>query len=477
MGDDVSSTTFSKTDFDEFRRRLQQETSLFHQWVCNHTFHQGPIQIGLELEGCLIDQNGVPSPTNEEFLKQLNNPLVVPELSKFNFEVNSTPCELTEDVFCKIEKELSSIWSSCQRSAQALNANVLAIGILPTLRDDMLGIEYLSNLNRYYALNQQIFKLRSGKPMRLSIQGRESVEIHHSDVMLEAAATSLQVHIKTNVEEAARFYNASQILSAPMVAVAANAPFLFGKSLWEETRIPVFEQAVRVESFRDVSGKTIGRVTFGTGYASKSLFEPFLENLSYPIVLPIVSNDDPGWLTHLRLHNGTIWRWNRPIIGISDEGVPHLRVEHRVMSAGPTISDIVANIALFVGLCSYFGRYDFCPEKDLPFDTARKNFYRAAREGLAAKIDWLDGKSYNIQELLVEQLLPLAKSSLLELGVASKDVKKYLDDIMNPRIRTGRTGSHWQQAFINTHGAAFQEMTEAYRILQKSNLPVHEWTV
>jgi len=166
--------------------------------------------------------------------------------------------------------------------------------------------------------------------------------------MLEAAATSLQIHCQVNAEEAARHYNLSQILSAPMAAVAANSPYLFGKDLWDETRIPTFEQSVSVASFPDCSGQTIGRVSFGTGYARKSILEPFLENLDgFPILLPMVLDDDPSWLSHLRLQNGTIWRWTRPLIGLTKDGRPHIRLEHRVPSAGPSIADIVANIAFF----------------------------------------------------------------------------------------------------------------------------------
>ena len=260
-----------------------------------------------------MDKNYQPAPLNEAFLENVADPFVVPELSKFNFEINSTPHCIEGNILSHLEAELSLNWKKCAAHAEDLDANILAIGILPTIQDEMLTLENMSSLKRYVGLNRQVIRLRKGKPLELKIEGKDFLNIQHHDVMLEAAATSLQIHCQVNTDEAVRHYNLSQILSAPMVAVAANSPYLFGKDLWDETRIPTFEQSVSVASFPDCHGQTIGRVTFGTGYARQSILEPFLENLDgFPVLLPMVLDDDPSWLSHLRLQNGTIWRWTRP---------------------------------------------------------------------------------------------------------------------------------------------------------------------
>ena len=267
--------------------------------------------------------------------------------------------------------------------------------------------------------------------------------------MLEAANTSLQIHLKVSAENACGVYNISQALSAPMVAASANAPLLFGQLLWQETRIPLFEQSIRIDSFRAADGSPIGRATFGTGYAKQSLLEPFLENLDgYRVILPLSLDEDADQLPHLRLHNGTLWRWNRPLIGFSEGGEPHLRIEHRVCSAGPSIKDIIANIALYAGAAIEFAESNMEIETMLPFKTAKDNFYRAARYGLDAEIVWLDGKTYNIRKCLLEEVLPKAVSGLTRLGVDRSDIDYFLGEVLYQRLCTGQTGAVWQSTFV-----------------------------
>jgi len=282
-----------------------------------------------------------------------------------------------------------------------------------------------------------------------------------------------------NPEEAVRHYNLSQILSAPMVAVAANSPYLFGRELWDETRIPAFEQSVSVASFLDRQGQNVGRVTFGTGYAKHSIMEPFLENLNaFPVLLPSVTDDDPSWLSHLRLQNGTIWRWTRPLIGLSEDGRPHLRLEHRVPAAGPSITDSIANIAFFIGLMTYYSKSEETPlECEIPFEDARENFYRAAKHGLRAKIKWSGGKNLPLHSLLEQSLLPAANKGLQMAGLHPEDIEHYIENVMGNRVTTGQNGATWQKAFIFKHGSDFQKMTHAYFENQKRNLPVCKWTL
>ena len=475
MGVEISSTEFTEQDFQEFRERLQNESRLLMEWFDqDHLDPTGGI-CGFELEAWLLDEDYIPAPINEEFLKRVNSHLVVPELSRFNFEINSTPHPVKDGLLIHLENELKDVWRRCAMHAEKMNARILAIGILPTIQDEMLTLKNMSSLRRYYALNKEILRHRGGQPLKLDIQGKDRLITRHQDVMLEAVATSLQIHLQVSPKEAVRHYNAAQILSAPLVAVSANSPYLFACDLWEETRIPTFEQAISVVSIgrQKDSG---GRVTFGSGFARHSLIEPFLENLdAYPILLPRVVDEDASCLSHLRLHNGTIWRWNRPLIGINEKGKPHLRIEQRVCAAGPSIVDTIANIAFYLGLAQHLVHGRIPPECQLSHSAAEKNFYQAARYGLNATITWLDGKDHRLQDLLLTTLIPEAREGLIQWGLPSDEIATYFDDIIDPRVRTGKTGACWQRNFIASHGQDFQKMTHVYYEYQKQNRPVHQW--
>ncbi len=478
MGDEISRREFSPEDAREFESRLRDETRILTEWFDADYFETETMKCGFELEACLLTDDFRPAPVNDEFLQKVDNPLVVPELSKFNFEINSTPHSLEGNILSKLEEELFRVWRICEIRAEEIGSKLLTIGILPTLCDEILTIGNMSSLNRYSALNRQALRLRGGQPLELKIEGRDFLHVQHQDVMLESAATSLQIHCQVTADEATRHYNLSQILSAPMVAAAANSPYLFGKDLWDETRIPVFEQSVSLASFIDDRGQVVRRVTFGTGYAQDSLLEPFLENRDcFPVLLPLVIDDDPSWLSHLRLQNGTVWRWTRPLIGLNEEGKPHLRIEHRVPSAGPSIPDIIANIALLLGLTTYYASRERPLEHEIPFAIAKENFYAAAKRGLRAKIKWEGGATCVVETLLDDILLPAAKQGLQQAGLAQEEIDYYLGEVMAYRVKTGQNGAAWQRAYIAKHGSDFQEMTRAYYENQKRNLPVYQWTM
>lgn len=478
MGRDIPNTTFSKEDYDAFHQRLKAECVILNDWFKREAFESNRTVCGFELEAWLTDERHLPAPVNEEFLSRMPSSLVVPELAKFNFEINSTPQNVTGNVFTAFEKELREVWTACEQHTASLSAQPLAIGILPTVTDEWLTLENMSSLRRYYALNQQVMTLRREQPIHMVIEGADSIDVVHHDVMLESAATSLQIHLQVDPKDSVRVYNACQVLSAPMVAVSANSPYLFGRDLWDETRIPVFEQAVSVASFKRKTGDPVGRVTFGTGYCRESMFEPFLENLDgFPILLPMVFDDDPNWLSHLRLHNGTIWRWNRPLIGLGPDGTPHLRIEHRTPAAGPSIPDTIANLAFFIGMALFYGRGDKPLEEAIPFEVAHKNFYDAARFGLNAPIRWNGGAQLTISQLILDELIPAARMGLISAGVDAEDVHAYIDGIIQERVQSGQNGARWQRGFIQKYGKDFQSMTKAYAENQKSLRPVHEWAV
>jgi hypothetical protein len=473
VGQEIEQVHFSKEDFERFRGRLADETAALETWLRAGRFDQSAYVGGFELEAWLLDHNFFPLPRNQEYLARLNNPLVVPELSKFNVELNGTPQPLAGQALRRLEQELTATWRQCLQVAHELECQLAMIGILPTVRQQDLTLANISPLNRYYALNDQVLKLRRGRPLRLDISGRDHLALTHDDVMLEAATTSFQVHLQAPAEDAVRYFNAAQILSAPMVALAANSPFLFEHRLWDETRIPLFEQAVDIG---DEAHAAKRRVTFGSGYLQRSASECFRENLErFPVLLPILFEDGAAALRHLRLHNGTIWRWNRLLIGFDGAAVPHLRVEHRVMPAGPSIVDMISNAAVYLGASRFLAGLHRAPEADLPFAQARDNFYLAARQGLDAHLVWLDGREVEVRTLLLDEILPMAREGLLLLGADEDDSERYLS-VARMRVRTGQNGAAWQRAHLDKYGDFFR-LTADYLEHQRSAMPVHEWPI
>ncbi len=470
MGQEIHQVTFTPETFAEFERRLRRETELLIAWEREGRLRGELAHLGFELEGWLIDGDGMPAPRNQAFLAQLDDPLVVPELARFNFEINNDPIALGPGMFERLQRSLQDRWRRCEAAARALDMQALSIGILPTVGREHLHLGNISPLARYRALNEQVFRLREGAPIELQIDGPESLRHVHDDVMLESAATSLQIHLQTGSEQAVRVINGAKIVSAAMVAIGANSPFFLQHRLWEETRIPLFEQAVSVGG-SDYSR----RVTFGVRYARDSLLETFVANLErYPVLLPDLMDEPPERLAHLRLHNGTIWRWNRPLVGFDADGRPHYRIEHRVVAAGTSALDVVADTAFFVGLMAALVRRERPLEDELPFQRARDNFYRAARYGLAAEVDWTEGRRGRLDALIGEVLMPMAAQGLRALGLAQGEIDDWLG-IVADRAASGRTGAAWQRRWVERHGPDWRGLVLAYAERQAHSRPVHEW--
>jgi gamma-glutamyl:cysteine ligase YbdK (ATP-grasp superfamily) len=476
MGQEISLSQFDESDFERFYQKLKQETNLLNQLIEQNACSTRQPVAGFEIEAWLIDENMRPSPINEYYLTTLNHPLASAELAKFNIEFNSTPTPLTDDVFSCLHEQLQDTWNVAHQHAQTLDSNVLMIGILPTLKPSDLNLSNMSNMNRYRALNEQVLHSR-GKPIHIDITGVEHLKFEHDDVMLESATTSFQLHIQLPLKMAHHFYNASIIASAPMVALCANAPFLFGKELWHESRIPLFEQAVESGGYFGASQGPIRRVSFGSGYVRHSIMECFQENLDhFPVLLPVEQNSAVEAFGHLRLHNGTIWRWNRPLVGFDEDGTPHIRVEHRTPAAGPSVIDSIANAAFYYGLAKSLCDEIMTKGQLLPFAQAKDNFYQAARYGLEGSIIWFDGKKQRLPHLLLNELLPEATSGLESLGVCHADIDYYLD-IIRQRIENKQNGCQWQRQYINEHNHDFTDMTRHYLNNQVIGNPVSTWTM
>ena len=470
VGQEIAHSRFSAEEFRAFEDCLARETRLLAEWFEQGAFAEGERLGGFELEAWLVDRDARPAPVNKQLIESLGDPLVVPELALFNLEINGAPEILRGGALSRLAQSLQATWDRCNGQAALQGARLAMIGILPTVTEQDLVPANMSFLQRYLALDEQLARLRGGAPLSMDISGRDRLCFRHDDVMLESATTSFQIHLKINASQAGRFYNASKIIAAPMVALSANSPYLFGAELWEETRIPLFEQAVGVGD----SDRT-KRVTFGIRYVN-TILDLFRANLQrYPVLLPQLMNEPERRLPHLRLHNGTIWRWNRPLVGFDAAGVPHLRIEHRVVPAGPTVSDSVANAAFYFGCVCALAEQPEAPEQCLPFERARENFYRAARHGLGARVHWLDGRCGDMGELC-RRLLPLARKGLEQLGIARGEIERWLS-IVDGRLASGQNGAAWQKRWVSRHGADMQALTEAYLLRQDSGQPVHRWTL
>ncbi len=475
MGEEIQYSRFNKSDYQQFTAHLKEETALLKSWFDNRQFSSADLTAGYELEAWLINQTGKPVPINERFLEQANNALLSPELAKFNIELNVEPEPLSCNVLSTFESELNKLWQQCSNTAASLDANILGIGILPTLEDSDLTLHNISLLNRYKALNEQILSHRKGVEIDLNINGEQHLQLSHKDVMLEAAATSLQIHIQVPQDIAARYYNASILLSAPMVAISTNSPCLFGRRLWQETRIPVFEQAVSTGGYGGAASGPMQRVSFGSDYVRESLYECFQENLEhFPVLLPVHYQTAKNNVKYLRLHNGTIWRWNRPLIGFDEDGTPHLRIEHRVCATAPSTIDNIANIAFYYGLVHYYASIETPAEFTMSFAEAKNNFYRAAQLGLKHKTLWLGKKTETLQKIILDKLLVEAETGLYKLGINQQDSQRYLG-VIQQRVEQNKTGSQWQLNFLNTHQDNRTELTLSYLKNQMSGQPVHEW--
>jgi len=475
MGDEIQYSRFNKTDYQQYISHLKEETALLKSWFDERKFSSAPLMAGYELETWLIDKAGHPAALNETFLKKTNNPLLSPELARFNIELNAHPEKLSHTVLSSFEHKLDELLQQCSAAATSLDANILSIGILPTLQDHDLTLKNISLLDRYKALNEQVLSHRKGTEIELNVNGKDHLHVIHKDVMLEAAATSLQIHIQVAQDVASRYYNASILLSAAMVAVSANSPCLFGRRLWQETRIPVFEQAVPTGGYGGAASGPVQRVGFGSGYARNSLFECFQENLEhFPVLLPVTYPTNIKQLKYLRLHNGTIWRWNRPLIGFDENHTPHLRIEQRICAAAPTTLDNIANIAFYYGLVHYYASAETPPENIMPFADAKNNFYRSAQLGLKHKTHWHSKKTDTLQKIILNKLLLEAEEGLNKLGIEQSDSKRYLS-VIAQRVEKNSTGSEWQLNFLDAHKNDRTLLTLTYLNNQKSGRPVHEW--
>jgi gamma-glutamyl:cysteine ligase YbdK (ATP-grasp superfamily) len=445
--------------------------------------------VGLEIELDLVDEFGLPSMKNTEVLGAIADPSWASELGQFNLEINVPPRPLVGDALMLLERGVLDSLDHAGRRARQAGSHLVMVGILPTLSESDVGEQAMSANPRYRLLNEQIFAAR-GEEMRISIEGADRLLTHIDTITPEAACTSVQCHLQVSPEAFGSYWNAAQAIAGAQVAVAANSPFLFGRELWRETRLTLFEQATDTRPDELKHQGVRPRVWFGERWIT-SVFDLFEENLRYfPALLPICEAEDPlamldggisPQLAEMSLHNGTIYRWNRPIYAVAD-GKPHLRVENRVLPAGPSVADVMANAAFYYGLVRVLAEAQRPIWTQMSFATAAENLHEAARYGLDAHLYWPGLGEAPAVELILRRLLPLAHEGLRRWGV-SPELAERLLGIVEQRCLTGRTGAAWQIATVaalsqrggTDRQEALRLMTQRYIEHMHTNEPVHTW--
>ena len=472
----------------QFMRALLQEAQALELMLEQDRFEQGVRRIGAEQEMFLVDHARLPSPTALQVLDRLQDDRFTHELALFNMESNLSPQVMGGDCLRRMEHETDSAVKKARQAARSVGADVALVGILPTLRSRDLGLNNMVPVPRYKALNDAMVSLR-GDDFNLSIQGIDSLDIKHDNVMLEACNTSFQVHFQVSPHEFPEVYNIAQAITAPLLAIASNSPVLLGRRLWHETRIAVFEHSVDARSPVHAARGHAPRVHFGDGWVQESVLEIFREDIArFRVVLTTETEDDPvgmvesGQVPKLKalcLHNGTVYRWNRACYGITD-GKPHLRIENRVLPAGPSVIDEIANAAFFFGLMSGMMVEVGRVHDRMPFEDAKTNFFTAARDGLRAQLTWLDGQQIPAAQLVLEDLAPLARRGLQASKIDAADIDRYIG-VIEERVRSRRTGARWlldSLAAMGTQGSGEERMrniTAAVIANQEQGAPVHEW--
>lgn len=478
---------------DEAQLRAYMQALLGDLCALEQMLEQGLIEsgvrrIGAEQEMFLVDRDLRPAPVAGEILRLARDPRLTTEIARFNLEANLSPLGLGGRCLSRMEEELEGLLRLTREAACECEAEVLLTGILPTLQVSDLKLDNMTPNPRYDELNRVISQMRGGE-FFIHIKGLDELHLPHDNVMMESCNTSFQVHLQVDPEEFAPLYNMAQAITAPVLAAAVNSPLLFGHRLWQETRMALFQHSTDARSRASQARSCPTRVGFGESWLKDSVLELFREQVArFRIVLIRDADEDPlavlargeaPLLSALRLHNGTVWPWNRACYGISD-GRAHLRIENRALPSGPTILDEMANTAFFIGLMTALPEEYGLIAKQMTFDDAKANFFAAARHGLQAQLAWTGGKSYGAAELILEHLLPLAREGLKASEIETEDIDRYLGTV-EERVRSGQTGAQWMLRSLSTlssEGTLDQRertLTASMLAHQHTGEPVHRW--
>ena len=489
MGEDIAGRTFTREDRARYRDKVHRCLDVLAQMLREERFEFDRPLTGMEVELNLVDVEGRPVMNNSEVLARIDDPAFVQELGRFNLEINVPPHSLSGDGAMQYEFEVRDQLNLANERAAEVDAGMVMIGILPTLHPDHLTHEAISSNPRYAILDEQMLLAR-GEDLHIDIRGGpEYLETFADSIAPEAACTSVQFHLQVSPDEFAQHWNAAQCLASVQVALGANSPYFLGRELWRETRISLFTQATDTRPAELKAQGVRPRVWFGERWIT-SVFDLFEENTTYfPALLPVIDDEDPvavlaaggtPSLQELRLHNGTVWRWNRPVYDVF-EGTPHLRVENRVLPAGPTVVDILANGAVYFGALKALAEQERPVWSQMSFGAAEENFTTAAMRGLDSVLYWPGAGEVPATELVLRRLLPLAHEGLSAWGV-DDDIRERLLGVIEGRCTTERNGATWQVDAVHafersglTRWEALHRMTQEYVARMHTNEPVHTW--
>jgi len=473
-----------------FMKALLEDLRALAFMLENDRVEKNVTRIGAEQEMFLVDRDLRPAPISLKVLEQANNRQLTTEIARFNLEANLTPLTLTASCFSEMEQELAHLISITRDAAGHHDADVLLAGILPTLQKSDLTLENLTPIARYHELNRGVIGLRGG-PLSIHIKGLDELHLTHDNVMMESCNTSFQIHFQSSPGKFVNHYNLAQAITAPVLAAAVNSPLLFGHRLWQETRVALFQHSTDERSSSQLARSHPTRVSFGDRWLQSSVIELFHDQICRfrPIIITqpdenpfqVLARGETPLLSALCTHNGTVWRWNRACYGVSN-GVAHLRIENRALPAGPTVVDEIANTAFFAGLMLALPEeYGDVPSR-MSFDDAKLNFFRAARHGLDAHFQWIDGQSQGASSLILDHLLPLARQGLLSAEVNTSDIDKYLT-VIEERVQGKQTGASWIKKSLGAmpqtmaKDVSNRTLTNAMLTCQKKGEPVHRWPI
>ncbi|HKO60384.1 MAG TPA: CBS domain-containing protein [Pyrinomonadaceae bacterium] len=488
MGEHNVEQELDERKLQEFTQALLADLRALAFMLEEGRIESGVKMIGAEQEMFLVDRSLRPAPLALEILESAGDARLTTEIARFNLEANLTPRELNGRCFQLMHKELEEVVGKARSAAAEFGADVLLAGILPTLRVSDLTLANLTPLPRYHELNRSVTQLRGG-PFSIHIKGLDELHVTHDNMMMESCNTSFQVHFQVNPSQFVNTYNIAQAITAPVLAAAVNSPLLFGHRLWQETRLALFQHSADARSRTELARSQPTRVGFGEQWLKHSVVELLHNQIARfrPIMITrpdedpmlVLARGEIPLLSALRMHNGTVWPWNRACYGVSN-GVAHLRIENRALPSGPTTVDEIANAAFFAGLMLAMPQAYADISSRMSFDDAKANFFGAARHGLSAQFNWIDGKGYSASTLILDHLLPLARQGLQSAFVDASDVDKYLG-VIDERVQSGQTGSQWVlKSLTSTKGAGAKDA--GYRALissmlrqQKEDKPVHTW--
>ena len=490
MGDKNVSNQIDEAQMRSFTRAVLNDLQALEKMLAGGQMEQNALRIGAEQEMFLVDSAMHPAPLIMEILENAQDSRLTTEIGRFNIEANMTPLDFSGDCLSRLERELHEVVEVVKKSARSFNANAVLCGILPTIQESDLVEANLTPSPRYTEMNRILTALHGGERL-VHIKGLDELHLHLTDTFTEFCNTSFQIHLQVGIDDFVKYYNWAQAVTAPVLATAVNSPLLLGHRLWHETRLALFQHAVDERSRAHHARNRQARVTFGRDWARNSILDVFHEDVArYRIIFSRELEENSleslakGIIPQLqawRMHNGTIWRWNRPCYGVLN-GQPSLRIEARFLPAGPTVLDEMANAAFFLGLMMALPEEFGDVTEKMSFDDAKNNFFSAARFGLKSQIVWLGGESWRAQRLILEELLPRARHGLRKVGIDGADIERYLG-VLEERVAQEKTGARWMLDSLCAmdkrakKNVRMRSLTAAMLANQESGEPLHKWNL